>query len=195
VKKTNARTFFFALLGLAACCCLGCKTTRGQDAEYYHPRKQLSQWDEDYDHCRNASDELRKRAGGAREKGTSVEECMKAKGYLYGQGQIKAFREADFTFENDVTAEYFLMDGIYHAEALAKTRLDYLQRTSLENAAIRRTTGGTQSWWLILVGNYKELVEAKKARRELQREYGLQDIQIIKQEYGPRSRGELMLVP
>jgi len=185
------------ILCLTLCGLPGCKTTQGQALEYYHPRKQLSQWDDDYAHCRKSADALNDRPAGAPkgQRDATVEECMKAKGYIYGQGQINVFREADFSFENDVPAEYFLMDGIYHAENLAKNRLDYLNRTSVENAVVRRTTGGAQSWWLVLVGNYKELGEAKKAARELKREYGLVDMQLIKQEYGPRSRGELMLVP
>jgi hypothetical protein len=183
------------ILGLALCGTLGCKKTGSPDGEFYHPRKQINQWDEDYDHCSNAASELSKRAKSPNEQGASIEECMKAKGYIYGTGQITVFREADFAYENDVPSEFYLMDGIYHNEAMAKTRFDYLKRTSVDNATIRRTSGGPQTWWLILIGNYKDLGEAKKARRELQRENGLVDVQIIKQEYGPRSRGELMLVP
>lgn len=183
------------ILGLALCWQFGCKKTGSPDAEFYHPRKQVNQWDYDYDHCYSAAEELTKRSSDPKAKEKSIEECMKAKGYIYGKGQITVFREADFSYENDVPSEFYLMDGIYHNEVLAKTRFDYLKRTSVDNAVLRRTSGGPQTWWLILIGNYKDLDEAKKARRELQREYGLVDVQIIKQEYGPRSRGELMLVP
>ena len=185
------------LFGIALLMTAGCTKSRSsQSLDYYHPRKQHAQWDEDFSHCRKAVDQLNDKPAGKNEPPASTtQECMKAKGYIYGKALTTIFREADFTFENDITAEYFLLDGLYHNEKLAKERLDYLSRTAVENALVRRTTGGAATWYLVLVGNYKELEEALNARREIRREYGLIDLLIIKQEYGPRSRGELMLVP
>ncbi len=169
----------------------GCVPRQAPQGTYYHPRTPESGWHADWTHCQDATAQLR-----YTDKSATVEACMKSKGYVFDHSPPPAFAEADFSYENEAPAEFYLLDSTWHDEAMGQARLDYLKKTGVEQASLRSETYARHGvWFRLLIGAGRSHAGAERLRGELAREYGLRHLLLTKQEYGPNSLGSLIIIP
>lgn len=166
---------------IATCLLLvGCASKQRQDLAYYHPHKAFSVWEEDMDHCRHSvkvlknSERLRQDSFDA-----GVEDCMQAKGYVYGYRPYPQPASANSSYLPE-GSHYTLLDSTWHSTALAKKRAEYLEDTGIWSATVRSWDSGTGGvWQQVLIGAYDSLYEAREARRRLVHSHGLGDLKIV----------------
>lgn len=180
-KKASTGNRFAALLALLLLCALataGCQKQR-QDLSYYHPHKPFSSWEEDLSHCKKsvsalkASDRLQQDTYAA-----GVEDCMKAKGYVYGYRPYPPPQNASYYGSGD--RSYYLLDSTWHSKELAQKRADYLADTGIWGVVVKPWDSGSAGvWQQVLIGTFDTSNEASRERSTLVKSHGLKDLTVI----------------
>lgn len=158
----------------------GCKKQR-QDLAYYHPHKSFSVWEEDLDHCHHSVSALKKSGRLLADSySEGVEQCMQAKGYVYGYRPYPLPPSAEGMSYAPEGSVFTLLDSTWHSTKLAQKRAAYLEDTGVWSATVRSWDSGTAGiWQQVLVGTYDSIYEAREARDKLVRSHGLNDLRIV----------------
>lgn len=159
---------------------LGCKKER-RELAYYHPHKSFTLWAEDLDHCHYSVGALKNSERLEQQTfAQGVEECMKAKGYVYGYRPYPEPPTANGVGYAPDGAVFTLLDSTWHTTNLAQQRADYLEDTGVWSTAVRSWDSGSAGvWQQVLIGTYDSLSEARRARERLIRTHGLNDLKIV----------------
>ncbi len=174
----SRRLFLIILLCLLAL--TGCKKQR-QDLDYYHPHKSFSVWEEDLDHCKHSVSALKQSDRLLAESySEGVEQCMQAKGYVYGYRPYPLPPSAEGMTYAPEGSVFTLLDSTWHSTRLAQKRADYLEETGVWSTTVRSWDSGTAGiWQQVLVGLYDSIHEARDARDRLSKTHGLKDLRIV----------------